>query len=155
MEIERKYLLHTVPFDLSQFICQHIRQAYLSLHPEIRIRKKDNSFYLTKKSDGTLTRLEEEVEISEATFLKNESLIVSNVIDKTRYIIPINCELTAELDVYNLQLKGLIVVEVEFPSVSIANSFIAPSWFGKEITENKNYKNKNLSILENLTELES
>ena len=37
-------------------------------------------------------------------------------------------------------------MEVEFKSLEDANSFVAPTWFGKEITEDVRYKNDNLAV---------
>ncbi len=38
MEIERKYLISSVPFDLSSYPCRKIEQGYLSTAPVVRIR---------------------------------------------------------------------------------------------------------------------
>ena len=35
---------------------------------------------------------------------------------------------------------------VEFKSLEDANSFVVPTWFGKEITEDVRYKNDNLAV---------
>ena len=51
----------------------------------------------------------------------------------------------AELDIYYGELEGLITVETEFKSEKEANEFIVPNWYGKEITYDKRYKNKNLA----------
>ena len=39
MEIERKYLIHTIPFDLSSFPFRTIEQGYLCTNPVVRIRR--------------------------------------------------------------------------------------------------------------------
>jgi len=39
----------------------------------------------------------------------------------------------------------LKVVEVELKSRKEAEKFLAPEWFGAEITEDENYKNANLA----------
>ena len=49
MEIERKYLIHELPFDLSEYPCHEIEQAYLNTDPVIRIRRQDSEYYLTYK----------------------------------------------------------------------------------------------------------
>lgn len=58
-EIERKYLIHSLPFNLSDYPCREIEQAYLNTEPVIRIRRQDNDYYLTYKSKGLMVRREE------------------------------------------------------------------------------------------------
>lgn len=52
MEIERKYLIDTLPEDYQDYPCRHIEQAYLNTDPVIRIRKDNNKHELTYKSKG-------------------------------------------------------------------------------------------------------
>ena len=47
MEIERKYLISSVPFDLSSYPCRKIEQGYLSTAPVVRIRRDNNDYILT------------------------------------------------------------------------------------------------------------
>ncbi len=152
MEIERKFKVNYLP-DLSNYPFYEITQMYLSYDLDIRIRKKGNKYFITKKSNDTIKRYEEEVEIDYQTFDILSTLSVGNIISKTRYLIPIDNSLTAEVDIYHGVLEGLVTVEVEFSSLEEANSFIAPLWFGEEITENMQYKNKELAKLNNLTQI--
>ena len=46
MEIERKYLIDTLPEDYQDYPCRHIEQAYLNTDPVIRIRKDNNKHAL-------------------------------------------------------------------------------------------------------------
>ena len=39
-EIERKYLIHTIPFDLKEYAFHDIEQGYLCTEPVVRIRKQ-------------------------------------------------------------------------------------------------------------------
>jgi CYTH domain-containing protein len=151
LEIERKFLAAAIPFDLSPFPRHEIRQGYLSFDPELRIRQKDDRYYLTEKSGGGLVREEHETEISEADYRSKEPLVVSRFIEKTRYLIPLPDSLTAELDIYGGFLRGLVAVEVEFDTVEEAKAFTPPAWFGREITEDPRFKNKNLSGLDQWT----
>ena len=56
-EIERKYLIHTIPFDLKEYAFHHIEQGYLCTEPVVRIRKQDDTYYLTYKSKGLMLDL--------------------------------------------------------------------------------------------------
>jgi CYTH domain-containing protein len=151
LEIERKFLVDTIPFDLSKYPHHDIRQGYLSFTPEVRIRQKDNSFYLTEKGAGDLVREERESEIPEADYRAKEPFVLTRFIEKTRYLIPLGDTLTAELDIYDGFLRGLVAVEVEFDTVEEALAFTPPDWFGSEITHDPRFKNKNLSSLDRWT----
>ena len=53
--------------------------------------------------------------------------------------------LTAELDLFSGELAGLVILEVEFPSVEAAVSFTPPAWFGRDVTEDPAYHNSAIS----------
>ena len=57
-EIECKYLIHTIPFDLKEYAFHDIEQGYLCTEPVVRIRKQDDTYYLTYKSKGLMVREE-------------------------------------------------------------------------------------------------
>ena len=42
MEIERKFLFKNIPFDLNNYDCFYMEQAYISTNPVIRIRSKED-----------------------------------------------------------------------------------------------------------------
>ena len=144
MEIERKFLVSAIP-DLNGLKYDEIKQGYFSITPEKRVRKKGNTYILTEKGEGDLIREEKEEIISEEygeeLFKKSKTFII----EKTRYYIPYG-EYTIELDIYSGKHRGLIVAEVEFPSVEKANEFIPPEWFGEDITRDKSYKNMMLAL---------
>lgn len=145
MEIERKFLTKEVPFDLTAYPCLAITQAYLSFSPTIRIRRSNETYVLTVKGKGHLAREEFELPLTkeeyDRLFLKTEGTPVM----KKRYLVPLPEGLTAEVDVYEGALTGLMTTEVEFPSLAAAETFLAPKWFGTEVSEDKAYKNTSLS----------
>lgn len=143
-EIERKFLVKKVP-ELSQAMVQEIHQGYLRDQPEIRIRKKEDQYFLTQKGEGLLKRTEVETPISSLTYEILTQLVTGNLIEKDRYHIPLDERIIAELDIYHGQYEGLMVVETEFSSEEEASCFVPPEWFGVEITYDKRYKNKNLA----------
>ncbi len=144
MEIERKFLVDELPC-LDGVKSSKIKQGYISLSPEVRVRKMDEKYYRTEKGEGMIAREEREWEITkdegEALFKK----IVSNLIEKTRYFIPLNGYI-AELDVYEGIFKGLVVCEVEFQTLDEAKSFSPPAWLGEDISEQREYRNKILAL---------
>jgi CYTH domain-containing protein len=149
-EIERKFLVKDMPSITKDNESYLVEQYYISTNPEIRLRKTQNlnsnqvNYYMTQKSDGTKVRDEIETEVDESFYISNQEKMIGHMIRKTRTRIPLENKLTAELDVYHgIDLR---VVEVEFKDESEANAFILPQWFGKEVTNDKRYKNKNLAI---------
>ncbi len=146
MEIERKFLCSALPADLSVYKKTNIIQYYVSTEPVIRIRKTDTAFYLTVKSKGSLSRQELEMEISEKEFENLVKLTDRPPVSKTRYFIPLENGLTAELDIYDNALSGLITIEVEFETTDEAAIFSPPKWFGKDVTEDNRFKNSALYI---------
>lgn len=81
LEIEKKFLIDEIP-DLSSASFDEIEQGYLSFVPEIRIRRKGEKFYITKKGEGTQTRTQEEEEINESVYKILSNLIQGRVIKK-------------------------------------------------------------------------
>lgn len=145
MEIERKFLVNQCP-TLDKYPVIQITQAYVSIHPVIRIRQSNDDFFLTIKSSGAISREEYEMPITDKEFHTLLKKVEGNVITKKRYLIPLEDGLTAELDVFEGSLSSLTTVEVEFASLEAANHFIAPSWFGKDVSLDARYKNNNLSL---------
>ncbi len=144
MEIERKFLVKNLP-ELTGLKSSLIVQGYVSISPEVRIRKKDDKYFLTKKGEGTLCREEIECEVSKEVGEEYFSKVISNLVEKTRYYINIGKNI-AELDIYKGIFNGLVVVEVEFDSLDELNSFIPPSWFGEDISENVEYRNRVIAM---------
>lgn len=143
MEIERKFLVREMPY-LEGCEKSEIVQGYISLTPETRVRKRDNKYYLTIKGEGDVVREETEKEVSEKEGKELFSQVESKLIEKTRYLINIG-KYIAELDIYKNHLEGLVVVEVEFETEADANNFVPPTWFGEDISKNKEYRNKVLA----------
>lgn len=148
-EIERKFLVKEMPADLDKYEKKYIRQAYISLKPVMRLRQQDDEYIFTFKGLGTIKRLEFEYPLTKEEFETLWNKIESNVIEKTRYLIPIDDSTTAELDIYEKEFDGFENVEVEFKTEEAAKAFKAPEWFGKEVTEDKHYSNSYMSIFGN------
>ena len=75
------------------------------------------------------------------------------MIIKNRYNIKLDNELTAELDVFDNQLNGLILVEVEIEKEEDIINFVKPDWFGKDVSKNKKYRNSFLSTISSIEEI--
>lgn len=153
MEIERKFLVENIPYNLSTYTPDQIAQGYVSTNPVIRIRQKNNSYFLTCKSKGLMAREEFEIEMSQEEFFKLKEKIDYKMIIKERYNIPLDGGLKIELDIFKGHLQGLIMAEVEFPTLEAAYDFKAPAWFEKELTKDFRFQNSHLCQLNNLDDL--
>ena len=136
MEIERQFLVDRLPQLPEEY--ELLRQGYVALLPEIRIRQiGDSHFWLTVKRGAGLVREEWETEISRQEFesLSERLCPGTCMIEKRRYKIPLADGLVAELHVHAGHLTGFNYVEVEFSDVEGAKKFVPPTWFGREVTD--------------------
>lgn len=145
-EIERKYLVRTLPENLDAYPYHEIEQGYLCTDPVVRIRRQDDDYYLTYKSKGLMVREEYNLPLTAQSYAHLKTKIDGRLISKRRYLIPL-APYTIELDVFRSPEKDLVLAEVEFPSEEAALSFQAPDWFGEDVTNSSRYHNSNLSKL--------
>ncbi len=154
MEIERKFLINEVPFDLKKYKKKEMSQGYISTSPVIRIRQSDDDYILTIKSGGLLSREEYEISLAPDEYERLKTKVDGAFIIKTRYIIPLSefsginaneAALNIELDIFHGDYEGLKYAEVEFPDTESAVSFTPPYFFGTEVTEDGSFSNASLS----------
>ncbi len=163
MEIERKFTVKTLPVNLSSYPCRIIEQAYLNTDPVVRIRREDDSYYLTYKGKGLLAREEYNLPLNEASYYHLREKADGNIISKKRYVIPIEhpqfnptymssagnlidqLSLCVELDIFEPPFAPLIIAEVEFPDKKTAEAFLPLDWFSQDVTNDPAYHNSNLS----------
>ena len=144
MEIERKFLVHKLPEDLSSYPHKELEQGYLSTSPVVRVRHEGDDYVLTYKSSGLLAREEHNLPLTAESYAHLIQKADGHIISKTRYYIPYG-EFTIELDIFHGDLEPLQLAEVEFQSEGIANAFLPPDWFGEDVTYTSTYHNSNLS----------
>lgn len=163
MEIERKFTVKTLPVNLESYPCRIIEQAYLNTDPVVRIRREDDTFYLTYKGKGLLAREEYNLPLNEESYYHLREKADGNIISKKRYVIPIDhpqfhptymssfgnsidqISLCVELDIFEPPFAPLIIAEVEFPDKEMAEAFVLLDWFSQDITNDPAYHNSNLS----------
>ena len=147
MEIERKFLLKNIPYELSELKSKHLEQGYVNSDPVVRIRKADDKYFLTIKSNGLMKRIEVEKEITAEEYSELSTMVKGRLITKTRYYISLEDGLTMELDIFEGDLAGLIVAEVEFPTEKAANTFVPPEFVRADVTSDNRYANVSLSFM--------
>jgi CYTH domain-containing protein len=148
-EVERKFLLAERPDGLDGHPAQRLEQGYLALDPtgaEVRVRRKDEKTLLTIKAGSGLVRAEEEFAVDAERFDRLWPLTKGRQVIKTRYLVPLDGGLTAEVDDYEGALAGLLTAEVEFPDEASAHAFQAPAWMGQEVTGDQRYANQTLAV---------
>lgn len=144
VEIERKWLMSGFPeMPYEKEIIQV--QGYLSFEPStVRIRKTQDAgqekYVLTIKGKGTLSRAEVEFDISANEYFTLQDLLIAPTVQKRLrlYRLPnghmLECSLVDENET-----DAFYYGEIEFESEEEANNYLAPPWFGKELTEKKAY----------------
>ena len=101
---------------------------------------------MTVKGKGLLAKEEFELEITKAEYDHLLTKAESPAVEKVRYLVPLEDGLTAEVDVYEGKLAGLMTTEVEFPTLAEAEAYEPPYWFGKDVSFDHRYKNTSLSL---------
>src|ERR687888_749206 len=102
-EVERKFVLNEPPPGLESHPHTRIEQGYLAIGVdgvEVRIRRCDGECSLTVKSAPGLVRVEEELPIDERRFASLWEPTSGRRVGKSRYLVPLEDGLTAEVDEY-------------------------------------------------------
>ena len=157
-EMERKYLIRYP--DTAHLAAQpgcevwEITQIYLEDGEDgltrrvrrVRVNGEVKYFRTFKSRVSALSALEDEGEITAedyAAYCAQQDPSRQPIL-KTRYRIPVG-DFTAELDIFHGRHEGLLLVEVEFPSVDAADAFVPPTWFGQDVSEDPRYRNSYLA----------
>ena len=142
-EIERKFLVQRElwqPKDEGR----HILQSYLCTDPErtVRIRISQETGYLTIKGKNEgIRRTEFEYEIPLEDAKELMKLCELPPIEKRRHREQLGGSVW-EIDVFEGANKGLVLAEIELPSVDAG--FELPEWAGQEVSDDDRYYNANL-----------
>lgn len=111
----------------------------LSEHPTLRIRKSGEKYEITKKQPVYGNDSSHQLETT-ITLTKEEygdlNLVKGKRVSKNRYIYK-DVKYTYEIDVFQEELKGLILVDVEFGSNEEKAKFVHPDWMLADVTQEK------------------
>jgi CYTH domain-containing protein len=144
-EIERKFLVVDQSYK-KQADGVYCRQGYICAEKErtIRVRIMGDNGYLTLKGPAkNITRPEFEYSIP----LKDAEELIENfcrysLVEKKRYILNHEGKEWA-VDEFLGENQGLVIAEIELKNEE--ESFLYPSWLGKEVTNETRYFNANLA----------
>jgi CYTH domain-containing protein len=155
IELERTFLAKNIPKDLKNCKSKEIIDIYIpkdNRHPKLRLRMNGNKYELTKKQpvneDDASNQEEQTIILSKDEF---DALvkIKGKKVRKVRYYYKHENQ-TAEFDIFQDELKGLIVIDFEFKTIQDKNNFKIPEFCLVDITQeefiaggmicDKNYK---------------
>jgi CYTH domain-containing protein len=143
LEIERKFLVKDDVFKSAAVKIIPIEQGYITNGAgcTVRVRIFGTTAVLTIKSNNAtngIARHEWEYAIPLDDAREMMTLCTSNVISKTRYVIPVGKHFF-EVDVFHDDNDGLVIAEVELSAED--EPFESPEWLGKEVTGEQCYYN--------------
>lgn len=153
LEIERRWLVK-LPDSLDRYESHYIEQAYLepSNGFQGRIRRWDDKFIYTEKArtGSSMSRIENEREITESEYAEFQKHTILNVIKKRRYIIPVGT-LKFELDVFeNAVETGYGIMEAELPEETAAVEMPDFVEIVCEVTDDGYYTNRNFASMDKI-----
>jgi CYTH domain-containing protein len=142
-EIEYTYLAKHIPKDLAESDSKEIIDMYipsLRMPLSLRIRKFGNKYEITKKEPLDDKDVTHQTENTIPLTQKEYDVLMKspgNISRKIRYYYNYK-DATAEIDVFQDKLEGLVLVEVEFENKKEQNKFQIPDFCLVEIT-NENF----------------
>jgi CYTH domain-containing protein len=139
-EIEVTYLAAAIPPGLEN--CEHkrISDTYFPAsapHAKLRIRQNGDTFELTKKTQADPNDAGNQQEENMVLTLGEYGALAAGEgrsVTKTRYFLPYN-GLTAEVDIFEGPLAGLVIVEFEFESADAKAAFAMPDFCLADVTQ--------------------
>ncbi len=144
IEYEKTYLAKYIPTNLEQCRSKEIIDIYMPItseHPKLRLRKNGSSYEMTKKQPVTgkdsSKQREQTIILTEEEF-KALAKIEGKKVHKIRYVYPFNGRI-AEIDVFQGLLKGLVLIDVEFPSEEEKDAFAMPDFCRSDVTQEKTF----------------
>jgi CYTH domain-containing protein len=142
IELELTYLAKTLPVNLKGCPSKKIIDLYVDNgtdHSDLRIRQNADTYELTRKvpAEGTDSskQLETTIVLNSKEF-ESFSETKSRKVEKTRYFFD-HDEITAEFDVFEGDLEGLVVIDFEFDTEEEKDSFKMPEFCLADVTQEK------------------
>ena len=176
IEIERKFLVNRIPFQLDQYPVREIEQGYLSVSPAIRVRRDNEAYYMTYKEirayPGQIGQNEYNLPLTKEAYEHMIAKADGYIIRKQRYLLPLNYDayddvflqahpdlarrigdgsMKIELDVFApsapAPFADLVIAEIEYPSSDAYEAYRPAAWFAADVTGDPAYSNAQLSML--------
>lgn len=142
IEYEKTYLAKFLPEGLKKCPNKKIIDIYFPAsveHPILRLRQSGDKYEITKKvsinPNDAGQQMEHNITLSEAEFFALAAAPGKGV-HKIRYYYDYQGR-TAEVDIFLDDLTGLVVIDVEFPSVAEKDAFIMPEFCLVDVTQDE------------------
>jgi len=142
IELERTFLAKKLPSDLEQSKSIEIVDVYIPQsveHPRLRIRKMGSVMEMTKKTPligiDSSEQSEETIPLNEGEY---QELLKCSIrkFRKIRYYYDFEGR-KAEVDIFQDDLKGLVLVDFEFKSSEEKNNFQIPDFCLVDVTQER------------------
>jgi len=141
LEFEKTFLLKSIPFDLQNYPHKELVDHYIpveSEHPKLRLRKRGNLFEITKKTLvqewDCCVQKEQTIDLNKQEYDALADL-PNKYIRKLRYYVPYEW-LILEIDLFQDNLDGLILMDVEFPNLQTMEKFSIPDFCLADVSQN-------------------
>lgn len=142
IELEKTYLAKYLPDGLKTCAAKEIKDIYIPKevpHAVLRIRQKGDKYEITKKQPILGTDSSEQYEHT-IILTKDEFSDLEKVdgkkVRKIRYYYDYSGT-QAEVDVFQDDLAGLVLVDFEFKDIAIKNNFKMPDFCLADVTQDK------------------
>ncbi len=126
--------------------------TYIQLCKEIRYKKVNKKYFKVVRTGSEVRENILNKKISKREYNEAKNRKISNILKKRRYFLKINGE-KYTIDIYDKELKNLILLEKSFKNIDKLNAFIPPKqlkeYIVKDVSHNDRYRNKNLALLGN------
>lgn len=147
LEIERKFLVRDDTYKALAVSHTRIVQGYICNESgrTVRVRLRGDEAFLTIKGpsrDGGLSRYEFEKALTPDEGLSLLSLCQGGVVEKVRWLVPLEDGHVVEVDEFKDLNAGLVMAEVELKSA--ADDFPRPAFLAEEVTGERRYYNSQL-----------
>lgn len=147
-EIERKFLVQDLSI-ITGLVGTPITQGYIASGGLpggllVRARRAGDKAFLTLKGPRvglSCDEFEYPIPVADALAMLT-AYSITGVLSKTRYNVPVGLH-TFEVDVFEGELAGLVVAEVELTDE--AEAVELPAWLGREVSHDMAYTNINLA----------
>jgi len=140
IELEKTYLAKSIPENLKDCKSKEIIDIYIPAsaeHLKLRIRKNRDKFEMTKKKPvnaGDASHQEEQTIMLDEDEFEALNQIEGKRTHKMRYYFDFSGR-TAEIDVFQDSLNGLVLVDFEFNTIEKKDNFQMPDFCLAEVTQ--------------------
>ena len=138
LELERTFLAKELPKEIGGEDYVEIVDTYIpdgAKHSHLRLRKKGDKYSITKKmpvANDVSEMIEHTIELDDAEYEALASCSKKRVVKK-RYFAKID-GFDAEVDVFEDDLAGLVLVDFEFDNIDSKNNFKMPDSLLADVT---------------------